>query len=99
MARSNAWRKPFVTTIQDLSHDGRGVAKVDGKVIFIPGALPGEEVEAQRVSRSKKHETAKLIEILKVSDDRIEPKCASYSVCGGCSMQQTYLFFMELKLV
>ena len=87
MARSNAWRKPFVTTIQDLSHDGRGVAKVDGKVIFIPGALPGEEVEAQRVSRSKKHETAKLIEILKVSDDRIEPKCASYSVCGGCSMQ------------
>ena len=87
MARSNAWRKPFVTTIEDLSHDGRGVAKVDGKVIFIPGALPGEEVEAQRVSRSKKHETAKLIEILQKSEDRIEPKCASYTVCGGCSMQ------------
>ena len=87
MARSNAWRKPFITTIEDLSHDGRGVAKVDGKVIFIPGALPGEEVEAQRVSRSKKHETAKLLEIIKKSEDRIEPKCASYTVCGGCSMQ------------
>lgn len=87
VTRSNAWRKPFITTIQDLSHDGRGVAKVDGKVIFIPGALPGEEVEAQRVSRSKKHETAKLLEILKASKERIEPKCASYNVCGGCSMQ------------
>jgi len=87
MARSNAWRKPFVATIEDLSHDGRGVAKVDGKVIFIPGALPGEEVEAQRVSRSKKHETAKILEILTSSPNRIEPKCASFNVCGGCSMQ------------
>lgn len=87
MARSNVWRKPFVAVIDNLSHDGRGVAKVDGKVVFIPGALPGEEVEAQRVSRSKKFETAKLLEVIKASPDRIEPKCASFAACGGCSMQ------------
>ncbi|MBT8141102.1 MAG: 23S rRNA (uracil(1939)-C(5))-methyltransferase RlmD [Gammaproteobacteria bacterium] len=87
MARSNAWRKPFVTTVEDLSHDGRGVAKVDGKVVFIPGVLPGETVEVQRVRRSKKHETAKLLKLITPSEQRIAAKCQSFEVCGGCSLQ------------
>lgn len=73
--------------IQNLSHDGRGVAKVEGKAIFIPGALPGESVEAQRITRSKKYDTAKLLNILTASPERVEPKCVNFNVCGGCSMQ------------
>ena len=103
MARSNAWRKPFVSIIDNLSHDGRGVTKVDGKVVFIPGALPGEEVEAQRVTRSKKHESAKLLNILTASADRIAPKCPSFNVCGGCSMQhlasEKQIEFKQIQLL
>ena len=73
--------------IESLDHEGRGVAHVDGKAVFVEGALPREAVQYEP-SRKKKHfETAKLIRIEHASADRVTPKCAFYEICGGCAQQ------------
>ncbi|GJL80976.1 MAG: 23S rRNA (uracil(1939)-C(5))-methyltransferase RlmD [marine bacterium B5-7] len=77
----------FEAQVDDLSHDGRGVTRVDGKVYFVEGALPGELIRFQRTKRHRRHETGKLVEILEPSDDRVEPPCQYFGVCGGCAMQ------------
>jgi 23S rRNA (uracil1939-C5)-methyltransferase len=78
---------PFEAQVIDLAHDGRGVAKLDGKTVFIADALPGERVRASRVSRRRSHDDAVLVEVLEASADRVEPRCPHFGVCGGCSLQ------------
>jgi 23S rRNA (uracil1939-C5)-methyltransferase len=73
--------------IQDLSHDGRGIAKIEGKVVFIEGALPQEEVEFSYIKQKKDYDEAKLISIKTTSPYRVDPKCPHFGVCGGCSLQ------------
>lgn len=80
-------RAPETARIQSVSHDGRGIAAIDGKKIFVPGALPGEEVRLQRRKRLRKYDEAELLEVLAPSPDRIAPRCAAYPVCGGCALQ------------
>jgi len=79
--------KTYELDIETLSHEGRGISHFDEKVIFTRGALPGEKVIADRTLSRAKYEEADVVEILKASPDRIEPKCAVYGVCGGCSFQ------------
>jgi len=71
----------------DLAHDGRGVARVDGKAVFIGGALPGERVRFRVIKRRRQMDEAALDEVLIPSPDRVDPKCAHFGVCGGCSLQ------------
>lgn len=78
---------PVETVIDSLAHDGRGVAHVSGKAVFIDGALPGEKVSFQYVSHQRRYAAGKILEVLEASPDRVVPRCAHYSVCGGCSMQ------------
>jgi 23S rRNA (uracil1939-C5)-methyltransferase len=85
--RKPAWREPETVSIESLSHDGRGVAHVDGKVVFVPRALPGEQVRIQRRRRQRRHDDAALIEVLAHSPDRVEPRCRFFDMCGGCSLQ------------
>lgn len=73
--------------VLDLSHDGRGVARYEGKVVFVPGALPGERVRAQLRASRKQFDEALLLEVLRASPDRVEPRCAHFGVCGGCALQ------------
>lgn len=73
--------------IDDLAHDGRGVAHVDGKAVFVVGALPGEHVRARYTRRSRHFDEARVEEILRPSPDRIEPRCPHFGTCGGCSLQ------------
>jgi 23S rRNA (uracil1939-C5)-methyltransferase len=73
--------------IVDLAHDGRGVARADGKAVFIAGALPGERVRFHTLRRRRHMDEAVLDEILIPSPDRVAPKCAHFGVCGGCSLQ------------
>ncbi|RAP57772.1 23S rRNA (uracil(1939)-C(5))-methyltransferase RlmD [Oleiagrimonas sp. MCCC 1A03011] len=73
--------------ITDLSHDGRGVAHVDGKAMFVRGALPGERATV-RVTRSKRHFDEADVETLHTrSPERVEPRCAHFGQCAGCSLQ------------
>jgi len=73
--------------IVDLAHDGRGVARVDGKAVFIAGALPGERVSFHTIRRRRQMDEAALGEVLIPSPDRVLPKCAHFGICGGCSLQ------------
>jgi 23S rRNA (uracil1939-C5)-methyltransferase len=74
-------------TIESLDHEGRGIAHTDGKVIFIEGALTGERVTYSSYRKKNNYEHAQVGQILKHSFMRVQPKCASFGVCGGCSMQ------------
>ena len=79
---------PFEAHIIDLIHDGRGVARrADGKTVFIADALPGERVMAIQVKRSRSYDEAVAVDILQASDDRVEPRCPHFGICGGCAMQ------------
>jgi 23S rRNA (uracil1939-C5)-methyltransferase len=79
--------RSYELTIESLSHEGRGVSHIDGKTIFVSNALPGEVVIAERQFSKANYEEAYAKEILKVSEDRINPKCEFFEVCGGCSFQ------------
>jgi len=74
-------------TIESLSPEGRGVAHVNGKVVFVDFALADEVVEFKYTRVSKKFDEARAVTILKASSQRVEPICAHFTVCGGCSMQ------------
>ena len=73
--------------VASLTHDGRGVARVDGKTVFVDGALPGETVMAARGRKHRRYDEATLLEVLEPSPDRVPPGCAHFGVCGGCALQ------------
>jgi 23S rRNA (uracil1939-C5)-methyltransferase len=73
--------------VVDLSHEAQGIARLDGRAVFIDGALPGETVEVQLLQRRKGVQEAKLIRVVTASADRVEPKCQHYAMCGGCAEQ------------
>ncbi|MCF8179266.1 MAG: 23S rRNA (uracil(1939)-C(5))-methyltransferase, partial [Sulfuritalea sp.] len=81
---------PFAD-IESLDHDGRGVSHVDGKVIFIEGALPGETVEYTSHRRKKNYEEAHALSVIKDSSQRVVAPCPHFGICGGCSMQHLNL--------
>lgn len=74
-------------SIESLDHEGRGVAHVAGKAIFIEGALPGERVAYTSFRRKPSFENARADAILQASSQRVTPRCPHFGVCGGCSMQ------------
>ncbi|HKO89036.1 MAG TPA: 23S rRNA (uracil(1939)-C(5))-methyltransferase RlmD [Burkholderiales bacterium] len=73
--------------IESLDREGRGVAHVEGKAIFIEGALPGEEVEYSSYRKKANYEQAQTVRVLRQSAARTTPKCVYFGVCGGCAMQ------------
>lgn len=73
--------------LESLDHEGRGVAHVAGKALFIEGALPGELVEYASHRRKSRYEKAHVIRVLRSSSQRVAPPCPHFGTCGGCSMQ------------
>jgi len=73
--------------IESLDQEGRGVAHVDGKAVFIDGALPTEHVKYQSTRIKPTYEVANTVEILKESNQRTTPKCPHFGLCGGCKLQ------------
>jgi 23S rRNA (uracil1939-C5)-methyltransferase len=76
-----------IAHIESLDHEGRGVAHVDGKAIFIAGALPREIVTYQPSRKKKNFETATLVSIKHGAAERVTPRCKFYEICGGCALQ------------
>lgn len=90
MARRRTKRLPEIpvaATIESLSHDGRGIARPQGKTTFIDNALPGEQVMFRYTSVRSKFDEGRAVEVLEPSPDRVEPPCAHSMICGGCSLQ------------
>src|SRR5438093_4011985 len=73
--------------ITALDQEGRGVARVDGKAIFVEGALIGERVAVEVLRRKPSYELARMIELHAASPARVAPPCPYFGVCGGCSLQ------------
>ncbi|PHS69735.1 MAG: 23S rRNA (uracil(1939)-C(5))-methyltransferase RlmD [Methylophaga sp.] len=91
MARRHRRKKlpqdPVEATIESLSHEGRGIARIDGKTIFVDGALVKETVKFIYTKKHSKYDEGKVVEILSsASKDRVEAKCQHFGVCGGCSL-------------
>lgn len=91
MGRRNRQKRlppePLEISVDALSHDGRGVARVEGKTVFIHGALPGERVLFRYTAQRKSHDEGEVLEVLQASPDRVEPQCPHFGLCGGCSLQ------------
>lgn len=79
-------KEPIQLTITDLSHDGRGIARHNDKVVFVQNALPGETVVAQLNRRTRHFDEATAQSVEKPSSDRVEPACEFYDRCNGCTM-------------
>jgi 23S rRNA (uracil1939-C5)-methyltransferase len=73
--------------IDALDLEGRGVGRVDGKVVFVEGALPGERVRIETWRRKPSFDLANLAGIERASALRVTPRCRHYERCGGCSLQ------------
>ncbi len=85
---ANPAQNPILMAIvESLDQEGRGVAHVNGKTIFIDGALAGEKVTFQSHHIKGTYEVANVVEVLKQSNQRVTPKCPHYGVCGGCKLQ------------
>jgi len=76
--------------IESLDHEGRGVAHRDGKAIFVDGALTGERVEASSYRKKDTYEQAQISRIVRASPFRVQPKCAWFGICGGCTHQHLH---------
>lgn len=73
--------------ITALDQEGRGVARVDGKAVFIEGALIGERVRIEVIQRKRNYELARITELYSASSSRVTACCPYFGVCGGCSLQ------------
>ena len=76
-----------IVNITDLSADGRGVAQIDGKVVFVSAALPSEQVKIKFTRTKRSYNEAKTVEIIQFAKNRIKPKCQYFGLCGGCALQ------------
>jgi 23S rRNA (uracil1939-C5)-methyltransferase len=80
-------REPETARITGVTHDGRGIADVSGKKVFVAGALEGEEVRFIRRKSKRNFDEAELLEIIEASENRIDARCEAFGRCGGCSLQ------------
>lgn len=79
---------PIEAHIDSLSHDGRGIATIEGKKAFVFGALPGERVNFKLTASKKGYDEGDLVELLsEPSADRVTPPCVHFGQCGGCNSQ------------
>ena len=77
----------LIIDIEKLSNLGYGIAKLDGYVIFVEGACPGDKAKIKVGKKNKNFANAKVIEIVEPSPDRVEPFCPMQKVCGACQLQ------------
>jgi 23S rRNA (uracil1939-C5)-methyltransferase len=79
--------EPRQVTIESMSHEGRGIARVNGKTVFVFGSLTGETVLIQVLKSTRNFDQATTLEVIEPSAQRITPRCEAFQVCGGCSLQ------------
>lgn len=81
-------KNDFIDAVfEDLTHEGAGVAKIDGYPIFVPFGLPGERAKIKITKVNKGYAFGRLMELIEASPERVEPPCPIYKQCGGCQLQ------------
>lgn len=90
--------KTYNITITGLGHSGEGVGRYQDLTVFVPGALPGEQITAQITTVKKNYAVGRITEIEVPSPHRIPPECSIYQECGGCQLQHlTYEEQLNVK--
>ena len=80
--------EPIVeVTVEDVAFGGNGVARHDGKAVFIPFSIDGEKVSARITRQKKNFAAAELKAVIDPSPHRVKPECVYFQACGGCSYQ------------
>lgn len=72
--------------IEKLDHQGRGIAHIDGKIVFVECALPDEVVEIEILKEKKNYSEAKISKLIKKSKYRVDSVCPYFEICGGCDL-------------
>ncbi len=80
-------RQVIELELSTMAHGGEALGHWQGKVVFVPGAIPGEVVRARIVEDRKRWARADLLRVLTASPHRVEPPCPHFAVCGGCQWQ------------
>lgn len=89
MARRERKSFPIIEKVEitDVGSEGKAIARIDKKVIFIPFVVPGDVVDVKITKSKKSYQEGKAVHFHKYSDLRIEPRCSHFGVCGGCKWQ------------
>ena len=89
----------YIVDITDNGFEGEGIEKIENFIIFIPGAIKGEKVKVVIVKVTSSFAYGKILEILEISEDRVEEiDCSTYKRCGGCNLRHiNYAKTLELK--
>ncbi|RYD79268.1 MAG: TRAM domain-containing protein, partial [Sphingobacteriales bacterium] len=87
MGKKNKRIELHDVVVTDYAAEGKALAKLDGKVIFISGAVPGDTVDLLLTKNKKDWAEARVINIKELSKERVEPFCDHFGVCGGCKWQ------------
>ena len=89
---------PQLVGIEKPIYGGAGLARAEGKAVFVPLALPGEQARVRIVEEKRGYATAEVEEIVEVAAERVVPKCKHFGVCGGCQYQHAdYKSQLEMK--
>ncbi len=89
----------YTVTVEGYTHEGDGVAHIDGRVVFVKGALQGETCDVKVLKDSKNIIYARMEKLLTPSPSRIEPQCPNFGKCGGCDLlHMDYAEELRLKL-
>lgn len=78
---------PLELVVDDLDHQGRGIARHNGAVVFVAGGLPGERLRVRLTHRARRHWLAEVVAVLSPSPERRRPPCILAERCGGCTLQ------------
>ena len=85
-------------TAQKLVYSGAALSHIDGKVVFIENAVPGDKIKARILRINKNFIRAKIVEIIEPSSHRVKPFCPLFNACGGCNLQNVeYDFLISQK--
>lgn len=86
-SRKKIYPELITHCIESLSHDGRGIARINGKTVFVAQGLPGESVQMRYLRKRGNFDEAETVAVLSPALDRRHPACPHFTLCGGCSLQ------------
>lgn len=102
--RPNKWYKIVENVeITDIAAEGMSIARIDNMVIFLPYVIPGDIVDVQVIRKRKNFLEGRVVKVVKKSENRAEPFCSHFGICGGCKWQnlpyEKQLFYKQKQVV
>jgi 23S rRNA (uracil1939-C5)-methyltransferase len=102
MGRNNWYKIVENVEILDIAAEGKAIARIENMVIFLPYVVPGDIVDVQIIRKRKNFLEGRVIKIVKLSEQRVEPFCSHFGICGGCKWQNLpydkQLFYKEKQV-